>query len=188
VVYFRYAESSRVNWVTNFAMHADPAHRKDWSEIMTPKSIGLIIKSLKGNFKLVSISNPSVSPLSANKKCKPMVYPDTISVYHKLRNRPSGSPAPTSVFLDCMILSHHQRRIAARMEEDIAIYDYRKGGKTEMPGFMQAMFEKTSDLQEQETGRARTRIWELIGEVEKLEKETWDREDAVEDMGTSSKS
>jgi hypothetical protein len=54
VVYFRYAESSRVNWVTSFAVHGDPAHGKEWREAMTPRSIGLIMKSLKGDFKLVS--------------------------------------------------------------------------------------------------------------------------------------
>jgi hypothetical protein len=119
-----------------------------------------------------------------DEKMQPMVYPDTISVYHKLRHRPSSDPAPTSVFLDCIILSHHHRRIAATMEEDIAIYDYRKARKTEMPEFMQKVLEKTFAEQEEETVRARTRIWELIREVEKLEKETWNREDAVEDMGS----
>lgn len=55
VNYFRYAESSRVNWITNFAVHVDPAHRTEWAELMTPKSVGLIMRSLKCDFKFVRL-------------------------------------------------------------------------------------------------------------------------------------
>lgn len=82
--------------------------------------------------------------------------------------------------LDCIVLSHQHRRIAARLEEDIVVYDYKQGRKTSMPDFMAELFAETYRMQEAETLRARMRIWELIGEVEKLEKETWDREDAIE--------
>ncbi|OIW29419.1 hypothetical protein CONLIGDRAFT_596048 [Coniochaeta ligniaria NRRL 30616] len=166
VNYFRYAESARVNWITNFAVHADPAHRKQWFELMTPKSVGLIMRTLKCEFKF------------------PMTYPDRISVYHKLRVDPSSLPTPDSAFaLDCIVLSHNARRIAARLQEDIVIYDYRKAGKTAMPEYMVEMFGETFRMQEQEMRRARGRIWGLIGEVEELERETWDRADAVEDVG-----
>lgn len=53
VNYFRYAESARVNWVTNFAVHVDPAHGDQWRELMTPRSTGLILRSLKADFKFV---------------------------------------------------------------------------------------------------------------------------------------
>jgi hypothetical protein len=113
-----------------------------------------------------------------------MTYPDRISVYHKLRTDPSSSETPDSAFyLDCIVLSHNARRIAARLEEDIVVYDYRKAGKTAMPDFMVKLFGETYMLQEQETRRARARIWGLINAVEELEKETWDREGAVEDVG-----
>ena len=115
-----------------------------------------------------------------------MVYPDKISVFHKLRTRPGRDPAPSVFMLDCIVLSHQHRRIAARLEEDIVIYDYKTAGKTAMPDFMQDMFSKTYDLQERELFRARTRIWELIGDVEALERETWNREDAAEDSGSAS--
>lgn len=65
------------------------------------------------------------------------------------------------------------------------MYDYRAAKKTSMPGFMADLFSRTYDMQLGEMVRARTRIWELIGTVEALEKETWDREDAVEDLGSS---
>lgn len=118
-----------------------------------------------------------------------MVYPDKISVYHKLRSSPSEhpGPAPSAFMLDCIVLSHQHRRIAARLEEDIVVYDYRSARKTSMPGFMVDLFSKTYQMQLEEMIRARTRIWNLIETVEGLEKETWDREDAVEDMGSAKK-
>jgi hypothetical protein len=113
-----------------------------------------------------------------------MVYPDRISVYHKLRSRPNDNPPPKSFFLDCIVISHQHRRVTARLEEDIVIYNYKAAEKASMPGFMLARFEETWQLQEKETNRARMRIWELIRSVEALEKETWDRPDAVEDLGS----
>jgi acyl-CoA thioesterase FadM len=53
VNYYRYAESARVNWITNFAVHVDPAHREQWRELMSPKATGLIMRSLKADFKFV---------------------------------------------------------------------------------------------------------------------------------------
>lgn len=117
-----------------------------------------------------------------------MTYPDRISVYHKLRVDPSSSSTPDSAFtLDCIVLSHNARRIAARLEEDIVVYDYKRARKTAMPDYMVALFGETFRLQEQEMRRARGRIWELIAEVEELERETWDREGAVEDLGQAGK-
>lgn len=117
-----------------------------------------------------------------------MTYPDRVSVYHKLRYPPSAQPSPTSLVLDAIILSHKHRRASARIEEDIVIYDYRVAKKTEMPPFMKDVLENTYRQQEEEKARARARIWELMGSVEKLEKETWDRPDAVEDLGGNGKS
>lgn len=112
-----------------------------------------------------------------------MTYPDRISVYHKLRSPPEASD--TSLILDCVILSHKHRRVAARTEEDIVIYDYQGARKTAMPPFVLDVFRETWRLQEEETRRARGRIWELVQEVETLEKETWDNPDAVEDLGSA---
>jgi hypothetical protein len=113
-----------------------------------------------------------------------MTYPDRISVYHKLRVDPSSSSTRPSAFvLDCIVLSHNARRIAAKLEEDIVIYDYKAARKSAMPEYMVPLFSETFQLQEKEMRRARARIWDLIGEVEHLEKETWDRPDAVEEIG-----
>ncbi|RYP69555.1 hypothetical protein DL771_006070 [Monosporascus sp. 5C6A] len=160
--YIRYAESSRVNWITHFA-GVDRAHGSEWRELMTPKGVGLIMKTIKAEYKF------------------PMTYPDRISVYHKLRALPDASD--TSLILDCVVLSHRHRRATATTEEDVVIYDYKEAKKTTMPPFVLDVFRDTWRLQEEEVRRARSRVWDLIREVEGLEKETWDREDAIEDLG-----
>lgn len=119
---------------------------------------------------------------------QPMTYPDRVSVYHKLRYPPSAQPSPTSLVLDAVVLSHKHRRASARIEEDVVIYDYRVAKKTEMPSFMRDVLEDTYQQQEEEKSRARARIWELIAKVQELERETWDRPDAVEDLGSAGKS
>lgn len=52
-MYNRYAESARVNWTRNFAA-SDPKHEKQWMELITPKSIGLILRSITTDYKFVS--------------------------------------------------------------------------------------------------------------------------------------
>ena len=37
-----------------FATRADPAHRREWMELMSPRKVGLIMKSLRTEFKFVS--------------------------------------------------------------------------------------------------------------------------------------
>ncbi|KAI0420309.1 thioesterase-like superfamily-domain-containing protein [Xylaria grammica] len=164
--YIRYAESARVNWILSFAAR-DPKHREAWNDLMKPKSIGLIMKSIKADYKF------------------PMTAPDTVSVYHKLSIRPEATH--TSLLLDCVIISHRHRRVAARTSEDVAIYDYREARKTTLPGFMLDVLQDTWRAQEARADEARERVWGLLREVEGLEKETWDREDAVEDLGAASK-
>ena len=53
VAYVRYAESARVNWIRNYAVHVDPAHKKEWLETVTSKSEGLILRSIRTDYKFV---------------------------------------------------------------------------------------------------------------------------------------
>lgn len=117
-----------------------------------------------------------------------MTYPDKVSVYHKLRFPPSTQPSPTSLILDAVVLSHRHRRASARIEEEVVIYDYRAARKTEMLPFMKDVLEDTYRQQEEEKARARARIWELIGTVQEIEKQTWDNPNAVEDLGSAGNS
>jgi hypothetical protein len=62
VNYYRYAESARVNWISNFAVHVDPKHRDEWRDLMSPKATGLIMRSLKADFKFVGACPPATPP------------------------------------------------------------------------------------------------------------------------------
>ncbi|TIA31581.1 hypothetical protein D6C78_08819 [Aureobasidium pullulans] len=165
VMYNRYAESARVNWTRNFAVDIDPKHRKEWTELMTPKSLGLILRSITTNYKF------------------PMKWPDHISVYHKLASEPTAET--DSFILDVVIMSELQQRPAARCVEDIVVYDYQAGKKAPLLPFMVDAFRKTWKLQEEAKRVNSEKVRGLLKEVRALEQETWDREDAVEDMGVA---
>ncbi len=53
VMYIRYAESARVNWAYNYAVHIDPEHKKEWMESVTPNGFGMILKSMRTDYKFV---------------------------------------------------------------------------------------------------------------------------------------
>ncbi|KAI1464550.1 thioesterase-like superfamily-domain-containing protein [Daldinia caldariorum] len=160
--YIQYAQSARVNWITHFAT-VDLENRERWRELMIPKETGLILKSIKARYKF------------------PMTYPDSISAYHKLRFQPSETDG--SLVLDCIILSHRHQRVAATTEEDVVFYDYAIAKRTNIPSFALNKLRDVWRKQGEEMYRARARIAELVRSVEGLEKGTWDRKDAVEDLG-----
>lgn len=111
-----------------------------------------------------------------------MTWPDRVTVYHKLRSEPSATS--DSFILDVVVLSEQHRRPAARLVEDIVVYDYRAGRKRALPPFVLDAFRETWRLQEQArrewTGKAEA----LLERVRALEKRTWDREGAVEVVGS----
>lgn len=165
VTYNRYAESARLEWVSNLGLHHDPENRKLWFELFTPRGDGLILRSIRTDYKF------------------PMTWPDHISVFHKLRALPRDDDS--NFVLDVMILSELQQRPAARCEEDIVVYDYRTARKRGIVPFMMKAFEETWEAQEEARRNAERRVEELDGIVTELEKETWDRPDAVEDLGAA---
>lgn len=114
---------------------------------------------------------------------KPMEWPDRISVYHKLRSAPTTST--DSFILDVLILSEKHQRPAARCVEDIVVYDYRGGQKSPLRDFMVEKFRETFELQEKSKQRNEASVRKLLERVERLERGSWDRTDAVEDTGTS---
>lgn len=111
-----------------------------------------------------------------------MTWPDHISVFHKLRELPKNGDS--NFVLDVMILSELQQRPAARCEEDIVVYDYKAGKKTGIMPFMMKAFEETWRAQEETRLRIAKRIEELDKITRELEKATWDKVDAIEDLGT----
>ena len=102
-------------------------------------------------------------------------------MYHKLRSLPSES---TEAFeLDVLILSERHQRAAARCVEDIVVYDYQQGRKTAIRPFMFKAFRKTFELQEIAKEQNNQHVRALLNGVERLEKATWNRSDAKEDLG-----
>lgn len=112
-----------------------------------------------------------------------MTWPDRISVYHKLAAEPTSET--DSFVLDALILSERQQRPAARCVEDIVFYDYKKGKKAALRPFMVEKFRQTWQLQEAAKKTNSERVTSLLDRVRALEKATWDRADAVEDLGSA---
>jgi hypothetical protein len=112
-----------------------------------------------------------------------MAYPDRVSVFHKIRSLPTLEDS--AFHLDVMIVSEKHQRASARCEEDIVVYDYQIGKRVAMKPFMKDVFVQIYKEQEQAKNVNTARVLDLLREVEKLEKESWDRPDAVEDLGSA---
>lgn len=52
-MYTRYAESARVEWAYNFAKYIDPDNSKEWTDLWTPRGIGMILRSIRTDYKFV---------------------------------------------------------------------------------------------------------------------------------------
>ncbi|KAK5126371.1 hypothetical protein LTR85_010607 [Meristemomyces frigidus] len=166
VMYNRYAESGRVCWAQKLSM-LDPANKKEWMGLLGSTGVGLILRAITTEFKF------------------PMKWPDRISVFHKLRTEPTSGT--DSFILDVLIMSERHQRIAAKLIEDIVIYDYRIGKKTALKPFMVEVFRDTWRLQEEAKRTNSDRVVRLLEQVRGLEKDSWDRADAAEDTGGASK-
>jgi hypothetical protein len=120
-----------------------------------------------------------------------MTSPDKITVYHKLCYAPPAPSSPASASfstwdLDALILSEARQRAVARCHETIVTYDYNLGRKVEtLPQFMFNQFRQTWELQQEVKETWRQKIDEIEAKVRTLEMDSWDREDAVEDMGSA---
>ncbi|KAE8351927.1 Thioesterase/thiol ester dehydrase-isomerase [Aspergillus coremiiformis] len=170
VNYVRYAETARVFMTRNFATHIDPAHKKEWMDIVSSTRVGLIVRSITIDYKF------------------PMKYPDEVTVYHKLAHDPSSPHSHKDAFhLDAMIISEARQRPAARVQEDLVVYDYRQGKKTNIPPFVLEQFKSTWKFQQRAKKFWQQRILDIEARVRMLEVESWDREDAVEDTGSAKK-
>ena len=163
VQYVRYAESGRCNWARNIGRYFDRPNQRLWQEILTPRNVGLILKSITVDFKF------------------PMTWPDRISVYHKIRDRPTETTE--SLILDVVILSEAKQRPAARCLEDILVYDYIATKKNTLPPFMLEQFVRIFELQEEAKAQNSAKVQEVSQRIRHLEQQTWDRSDAQEVFG-----
>lgn len=60
VIYIRYAETARINWAYNIALHLDPGHKREWMGMCTPLGDGMILKSIKTDYKFVRATSPLI--------------------------------------------------------------------------------------------------------------------------------
>ncbi|KAL7801043.1 Thioesterase/thiol ester dehydrase-isomerase [Trichoderma afarasin] len=149
VIYNRLAESGRVNWTRNLAQFSDPKYQQEWFDLMSPKSIGLILASIRTDFKF------------------PMTFPDRVTVLHKLVTKPDYSS--DRFYLEAVMYSEQQRRPAAKCFEDIVVYDYRAAKKAPLKPFMVDELQATYDLQEQRKKEAEEKVAELQAFVQQIE-------------------
>jgi hypothetical protein len=115
-----------------------------------------------------------------------MKYPDHISVYHRLHSEPTE--VSDAFVLDVIILSELHQRPAARLFEDCALYDYKLGKKTTMMPWMVDVLRETWRLQQKAKMVNSARVSNLLDQVRRLEKESWDHKDAIEDLGSTGQS
>jgi acyl-CoA thioesterase FadM len=167
VVYNFWAETARINWARAFALQSteDKERRQMWEDLVTPRGIGLILRSIKTDYKF------------------PLQYPDRVTVIHRLLQEPKRGM--DALHLEAVVLSETHQRVAAKITEDIAVYDYRVGKKAPLPDFMVEVLLEEWKAQQHVMRKAKSEIKVLQGKVRKVEQETWDREDAVEDMGSA---
>lgn len=65
------------------------------------------------------------------------------------------------------------------------IYNYKQGKKTEMQEFMVEKFRETVEEQNRSQRQNDRRIRDLLQRVQRLERQVWDRPNAVEDVGNA---
>lgn len=147
------------------ATFIDPAHGRQWRDIITPKGTGLILRRMETDFKF------------------PLQYPDRITVLHKLRSKPL--PSMDSFILDVLILTELHQRPAARCVEDIVVYDYQQGKKAPLKPFMVETFQQIWQEQEEARWRGNSKVKDILDRVSKLEKGSWDRDGAIEQVGVA---
>ncbi|WQF85451.1 Putative HotDog domain superfamily protein [Colletotrichum destructivum] len=150
VVYNKYAESARFNWLRNFATTIDPTHRDAWEAFMSPRDVGLIMRSMKTDYKF------------------PMAYPDHVTVLHKIVSEPTYES--DYILLEALLVSDVHRRPAARCFEDIVVYDYKAAKRTPLKPFMVDRLRETYEAQERSRVEVESKVQRLLEVVEKLEK------------------
>ncbi|QGI66563.1 hypothetical protein CEK26_010522 [Fusarium fujikuroi] len=128
VMYNRYVETGRVHFIRQHSLDAAQHHKAQWDDLVTPRSLGLILKSITTEYKF------------------PLEFPDHITVLYKLLEAPTNES--TSLKMEAWILSEQYRRLAARCIDDTAIYDYTTAKKTVLKPFMVEKFQQTFSMQQ----------------------------------------
>ncbi|KAF5622326.1 hypothetical protein F52700_10589 [Fusarium sp. NRRL 52700] len=128
VMYNRYVETGRVHFIRQHSEDAAEHEKAQWDDLPTPRSLGLILRSITTEYKF------------------PLEFPDRITVLYKLLEAPTNES--TSLNMEAWILSEQYRRLAARCIDDTAIYDYTTRKKTVLKPFMVDKFQQTFSMQQ----------------------------------------
>ncbi|GAB1200377.1 hypothetical protein APSETT444_009748 [Aspergillus pseudonomiae] len=148
IMYNRYVETARVQFIRQHGQNATAEEKRQWDDLPTPRSLGLILQRITTEFKF------------------PMKFPDRISVLYKLREPPTYES--TSLRMEAWVLSHQHRRVAAKCVDDTVIYDYTSGKRSVLKPFMVDILQHTFELQKmcktkhtEEASKAITAVEEL---------------------------
>ncbi|KAF4953705.1 hypothetical protein FGADI_5813 [Fusarium gaditjirri] len=128
---WRGLDNHQLLWGDMDSMHSEDAaeHEKaQWDDLPTPRSLGLILRSITTEYKF------------------PLEFPDHITVLYKLLEAPTNES--TSLKMEAWILSEQYRRLAARCIDDTVIYDYTTAKKTILKPFMVDKFQQTFSMQQ----------------------------------------
>ncbi|KAI8716723.1 hypothetical protein NCS52_00966600 [Fusarium sp. LHS14.1] len=152
VMYNKYVETARVRFVKHHAEDATTEEeRRQWDDLPTPRSLGLILRRITTEFKL------------------PLTFPDHVTVLYKLSERPRYDS--TSLLMEGWILSDQHRRLAAKCIDDTAIYDYTTGKRSVLKPFMVEKFQETYDRQMESQIKCDKDARDVIAAVEGLERQ-----------------
>ncbi|RGP72170.1 hypothetical protein FSPOR_2842 [Fusarium sporotrichioides] len=138
----------RVKFIHNHSEGATEEQKSQWLDLPTPRGLGLILKSITTEYKF------------------PLEFPDRITVFYKLLEAPTHES--TSLKKEAWILSETHRRLAAKLIEDTAIYDYKSAKKSVLKPFMVEKFQKTFKLQQERQKKYTEEADKLIKAVEEL--------------------
>ncbi|KAI7759121.1 hypothetical protein LZL87_013243 [Fusarium oxysporum] len=149
---WRGLDNHQLLWGDMDSMHSEDAaeHEKaQWDDLPTPRSLGLILRSITTEYKF------------------PLEFPDHITVLYKLLEAPTNES--TSLKMEAWILSEQYRRLAARCIDDTVIYDYTTAKKTVLKPFMVDKFQKTFSMQQANQRKYTDQAKRAIQEAEELQ-------------------
>ncbi|OGM44767.1 hypothetical protein ABOM_007384 [Aspergillus bombycis] len=169
IMYNRYVETARVQFIRNHGQNATAEEKRQWDDLPTPRSLGLILQRITTEFKFVQCTHSFLTQgleLTYASSTQPMKFPDQITVLYKLLEPPTYES--TSLRMEAWILSHQHRRVAARCIDDTVIYDYTSGKRSVLKPFMVDKLQHTFELQRmcktkytEEASKAITAVKEL---------------------------
>ncbi|KAL5598223.1 hypothetical protein FOVSG1_002123 [Fusarium oxysporum f. sp. vasinfectum] len=148
-MYNRYVETGRVHFIRQHSEDASEHEKAQWDDLPTPRSLGLILRSITTEYKF------------------PLEFPDHITVLYKLLEAPTNES--TSLKMEAWILSEQYRRLAARCIDDTVIYEYTTAKKTVLKPFMVDKFQQTFSMQQANQRKYTDQAKRAIQEAEELQ-------------------